>query len=318
MKLAKPTNEISRIQTLESYNILDTLPEQAYDDITYLASRIFGTPISLVSLVDSERQWFKSRQGLDASETHRDYAFCDHAIRQPENVFIVPDTHQDKRFSDNVLVTGAPFIRFYAGAPLITPSGNVLGTLCVIDREPRALSTAEEKTLSSLARLVMTQLQLRMSLIEAEKNIETQKKLEATIRESEERFQAFMANTPAVTFIKNNEGKYTFVNKKFFNVFNKTLGEVIGKTDQELWPSETADKFRENDKLILTNQIPMNFEETTTNNDGSASYWLSCKFPLHDSENNELLAGISFDITDRFMKFRCSNINIVLKPPLLN
>jgi two-component system NtrC family sensor kinase len=146
MKLAKPTNEISRIQTLESYNILDTLPEQAYDDITYLASRIFGTPISLVSLVDSERQWFKSRQGLDASETHRDYAFCDHAIRQPENVFIVPDTHQDKRFSDNVLVTGAPFIRFYAGAPLITPSGNVLGTLCVIDREPRALSTAEEKT----------------------------------------------------------------------------------------------------------------------------------------------------------------------------
>lgn len=299
MKLEKPTNEVSRIKTLESYDILDTLPEQAYDDITFLASRIFSTPISLVSLVDSERQWFKSRQGLDTVETHRDYAFCDHAIRQPDHVFVIPDTHQDSRFSDNVLVTGAPFIRFYAGAPLVTPSGNVLGTLCVIDREPRELSDSERKTLSALARLVMTQLQLRMSLIEAEKNNKIQRSMEASMRESEARFQAFMANAPAVTFIKNKEGRYTFANKKFFNVFNKTPDQVIGKSDQELWPSETADMLRENDTLILKNNMPMSLEESTPNSDGSLNYWLSCKFPLHDVENNELIAGISIDITDR-------------------
>ena len=299
MKLDRPTNEISRIQTLESYDILDTLPEQAYDDITYLASRIFKTPISLVSLVDSERQWFKSRQGLDALETHRDYAFCDHAIRQPDHVFVIPDTHQDSRFIDNVLVTGAPFIRFYAGAPLVTPSGNVLGTLCVIDREPRKLSEADKKTLSALARLVMTQLELRLSLIEAEKNNENLRVIQASKRESDERFQAFMANTPAVTFIKNKDGKYTFANKKFFNVFNKSHDQVIGKTDYDLWPSETAAILRQNDQLILKNHMPMSLEESTPNTDGSLSYWLSCKFPLHDVENNELIAGISFDITDR-------------------
>jgi PAS domain S-box-containing protein len=214
-------------------------------------------------------------------------------------------------------VTGAPFIRFYAGAPLVTPSGNVLGTLCVIDREPRELSAAEEKTLSALARLVMTQLQLRMSLIEAEKHIEIERLMKASMRESEERFQAFMANTPAVTFIKNKKGEYTFVNKKFFNVFNKTHDEVIGKTDQDLWPSETAEILRENDKLILKNNMPMNLEESTPNSDGSLSYWLSCKFPLHDIMSFSL-EYLSISQNENFMKFRWKNINADLKQQFLN
>ncbi len=299
MKADLPKNEQSRLQALQRYRILDTLPEKAYDDITLLASKMCSTPIALVSLIDSDRQWFKSKQGLDVSETHRDHAFCAHAIHHPKNLLIVPDTHQDKRFTDNVLVTGAPFIRFYAGAPLVTTSGDVLGTLCVIDRQPREFSPEEEETLGALARLVITQLELRLSIIEAEKSIQTRIQMEASMRESEERFQAFMANTPAVTFIKNKDGKYIFVNNKFFNVFNKKKSEVLGKTDQDLWPSETAAILRENDKMILNNNMPMSLEESTPNADGSLSYWLSCKFPLHDAQGNKLLAGLSLDITDR-------------------
>lgn len=299
MKADLPENEQSRLQALQSYCILDTLPEEAYDDITLLASKICDAPIALVSLIDSDRQWFKSKQGLNVSETHRDHAFCAHAIHHPEDLLIIPDTHEDKRFTDNILVTSSPFIRFYAGAPLVTTSGDVLGTLCVIDRQPRKLSASQEKTLSSLARLVMTQLELRHSLIEAKKNIEIQAQMEASIRESEERFQAFMANAPAVTFIKNSEGEYIFVNDKFFHVFNKKQNEVLGKTDQELWPAETAAILRENDKLILKNNLPMSLEESTPNADGSLNYWLSCKFPLHDAQGNKLLAGLSIDISDR-------------------
>lgn len=299
MKADLPENEQSRLQALQSYCILDTMPEEAYDDITLLASKICSTPIALISLIDTDRQWFKSKQGLDVPETHRDHAFCAHAIHHPDDLLIVPDTHEDQRFTDNILVTSSPFIRFYAGAPLVTTSGDVLGTLCVIDRQPRELDASQEKTLSALARLVMTQLELRHSLIEAEKNIEIQTQMEASKRESEERFQAFMANTPAVTFIKNSEGHYIFVNKKFFNVFNKKPNEVLGKTDQDLWPAETAAILRENDKLILKNNMPMSIEESTPNADGSLSYWLSSKFPLHDAQGNTLLAGLSIDITDR-------------------
>jgi signal transduction histidine kinase len=168
MAAPKPHNEAQRLGALRGYNILDTKREDAFDDLTRIAAQICATPMALVSLVDENRQWFKSDVGLGASETPRELAFCAHAILQ-DKVFEVPDAHDDVRFHDNALVTGAPHLRFYAGAPLQTPEGHSLGTLCVLDRVPRNLSEDQKAALQALARQAMAQMELRRALQEAER-----------------------------------------------------------------------------------------------------------------------------------------------------
>lgn len=163
-KSSLPTNhgEPERLLALQRYQVLDSLPEQDYDDLTTIAAQICDAPIALVSLIDSDRQWFKSRYGLDATETPRSQAFCSHAIQKPEEVMIVPNASEDSRFADNPLVTDNPNIRFYAGAPLVTSDGFALGTLCVIDRVPRELNSAQIKALEALSRQVISQLEVRL------------------------------------------------------------------------------------------------------------------------------------------------------------
>lgn len=156
-----PTDEAQRLAALQVYGILDTPPEQDFDDFTRIASQVCGTPISLISLVDEARQWFKAKVGLEATETPRDLAFCAHVILQHE-VMVVPDSSLDQRFHDNPLVTGAPFVRFYAGAPLETPSGQRIGTLCVIDHQPRQLTSEQIAALQALARQIINLLELRL------------------------------------------------------------------------------------------------------------------------------------------------------------
>ncbi|MBF0372085.1 MAG: GAF domain-containing protein [Alphaproteobacteria bacterium] len=156
-----PPNEADRLAALINYGILDTDFEETYDRITRIAANIFGVPIALVSLVDGHRQWFKSAFGLDVRETPREVAFCARAILGPD-VFMVPDAAADPRFSSNPLVVEQPGIRFYAGAPLVTPEGFALGTMCVIDRRARqALSPAQTQVLQDLAAVVMDLMEAR-------------------------------------------------------------------------------------------------------------------------------------------------------------
>lgn len=163
-----PKNEDERLAELLSYDIIDTEAEKLFDDLTALASQICETPIALISLVDPNRQWFKSRVGLDAEETSREIAFCSHAILQ-EDVFEIPNATLDPRFHDNPLVTGSPDIRFYAGAPLITPSGHAIGTLCAIDKKPRRLTDAQKMSLQTLSKSVVAHLELRRKNRELER-----------------------------------------------------------------------------------------------------------------------------------------------------
>ncbi len=173
-------NEHQRLATLLNYEVLDSEDEQAFNELTELASAVCGTPISLISLVDDQRQWFKSRVGLGATETPKSIAFCSHAILQNE-VFEIPNALEDSRFADNPLVTGDPDIRFYAGAPLVAPDGSPIGTLCVIDRKPKQLTDDQARALQILSKQVISQLELRLHTRRLEKIAKEQQNLLATI-----------------------------------------------------------------------------------------------------------------------------------------
>src|SRR5215203_4778320 len=166
-----PENEISRLKALQEYKVMDTLPEQAYDNFTRLAALICNTPIALITLLDEERQWFKSRIGLERSEIPREDAICNHTIIMPDDILIVNDATQDARFVSNPLVVLEPNIRFYAGVPLVTSSGEALGTICVMDDKPRDVTQEQLDALQVLSREVMGQFELRRSIATLERSV---------------------------------------------------------------------------------------------------------------------------------------------------
>jgi len=175
-----PKQEKRRLAVLHHYEILDTPPEEHFDAITTLAAQVCEAPIALVSLVDSNRQWFKSKVGVTFCETSRDLAFCAHAIME-KGLFIVEDAASDRRFASNPLVTSDPQIRFYAGAPLIAPNDLILGTLCVIDRVPRTLTREQVEALRALSRLVMALLEFRREAIQLKRTLLNQQLAERSL-----------------------------------------------------------------------------------------------------------------------------------------
>lgn len=242
-----------RLQALRSYAVLDTPAEQAYDDIVVLASLICGTPIALISLVDEDRQWFKARVGVDAMETPRGQAFCAHAIVNPEQVMEVQDASKDARFAANPLVTGEPGIRFYAGAPLVTPSGSALGTVCVIDCVPRVLTPVMEGALKALSRQVTALLALRHANIELELLAKAQRERQSQLERYQQKLETLnvdlvhQSQTDALTGLKNRRAFDSVLGVEFsraqrlasplalimvdvdhFKNFNDDLGHVAG------------------------------------------------------------------------------------------
>jgi signal transduction histidine kinase len=185
-----PANETERLQALYRYDILDTEIEPAYDEIAEIAAYICQTPAALISLVDKDRQWFKSTVGVSIRETPREVAFCAHAIHQQDQLLVVDDATQDQRFADNPLVIYDPKLRFYAGAPLNTPDGYCLGTLCVVDYQPRHLSPEQLRALNALSHQVITQMELRVSLRRLKNYARDLQKL----NESKNRFFATLAH----------------------------------------------------------------------------------------------------------------------------
>jgi len=177
-----PNNETERLNTLRGYGILDTHPEDRFDDLTLLAAAICGTPISKISLIDEDRQWFKSKIGLELCQTPRVDAFCAHTIMSPE-LFVVPDACEDPRFAGNPLVLGEPHIRFYAGAPLTAPNGHNLGALCVLDVVPRWLSSEQLESLRMLSHQVMAQVILRKNLQDLRTALKAREDLEHDLEE---------------------------------------------------------------------------------------------------------------------------------------
>ncbi len=311
-----PDKESERLAALRRYDILDTSAEAEFDDITRLASQMCGTPIALISLLDTGRQWFKSKVGLEASETPRDLAFCAYALHSSE-VMEVPNALDDERFRDNPLVTSDPNIRFYAGAPLVTPDGLSIGTLCVIDRKPRHLTPEQREALAALGRQVVRQLELRLTarreqqLTEELSRVEANKALEffshsvsQDLRETEARFrQLAEQNDEGLWFVALNPERVVYVNpamEKFYELSAERFYQ-----DPRVWLGaiHTDDRARVQDvwEAWAADQAPPLEEEyRVVRPDGSVRWALTSGTRIRDEAGAiTQLSGRVRDITER-------------------
>jgi diguanylate cyclase (GGDEF)-like protein/PAS domain S-box-containing protein len=287
--------EDRRLAAVRALHILDTEPEAVFDEAVLLASTLCGTPVSLVTILDEQRQWFKAKVGVEIAETPREHAFCAHAIQQTD-VFVVADAHLDPRFRDNPLVTGEICLRFYAGMPLVTTDAHALGTLCVMDTRPRDLTPEQKAALKILARQVTTHIEQRMRMTALNQVLAEQATAEQEISGSNALFQAFMDNSPLVSYMKDGQGRLIYYNRPFAEQFQVSRTEWINKSDFDIWPAEFAALFRALDLSVLECGKLVVSEQTSPGLRGE-THWRSYKFPFVNDAGARFLAGMSLDIS---------------------
>jgi PAS domain S-box-containing protein len=306
MKASLPENEAARLTALRGLDILDTAPELPFDELSELAAYICQTPIALISLVDEHRQWFKSRVGWEIDETAREWAFCAHAILEPD-LFVVPDALADKRFADCPLVTSPPCVRFYAGAPLVTLEGHALGTLCVLDHKPRELTPEQARALRALSHQVVAQLRLRAQLAE-QTRINTElarankalRESENALREQRNQLTVLLDHLPIMVFGVDEEGRYCLWNRECERVTGYTRDEVLGRSRSDLYPHWYPDpSYREWVFGQAVTHAYRDLETTITIRDGTTRICSWSNFSTEVHIPGLSVWGSGTDITER-------------------
>ena len=299
-----PPNEAERLHALDRYAILDTPPEHAFDRVTTLAARLLHMPFALVTLVDERRLWFKSCYGLGASQIGRELGFCAQTIRET-TLFVIPDTHADPFYATNPLVIDTPFVRFYAGAPLLSSDGYAIGSLCVLDTEPRTLSTVEQATLQDLAAIVVDELELRVAMRTKDEEMAERARAEAereasrhALAESEARLRAIVDHANMMIYIKDRDGRYLLMNQAGADLLGRPLHEIVGYCSDEVVSPEQQAQIRAIDRQVLHTQQPYSYEHPVSQHDDRTL--LTTKFPYRGPTGDVLgVVGIGRDITER-------------------
>ncbi|WP_081290777.1 diguanylate cyclase domain-containing protein [Mycobacterium asiaticum] len=280
---ARQSGEVDRLRALASFAVLDTPAEKVFDDLAALAAHVCATPIALISLVDAERHWFKARHGLDLTEVARRHFFCTHALYSTDTM-TVADARVDPRFAAIPLVVDRPQLRFYAGAPLRTADGHVLGTLCVLDTKTRVLDEPARRFLTVLADQVISQLEMRRQ--------------GAALRQQQRMLAAVLEHTDVLIYAKDVDGRFVMSNAALQRVTQVT-GGLIGRTDHELFPIDIADEYRRHDTHIMTTRERQVFTEDLIHPDGSTHTYRSTKFPLINDAGEVIgIGGVSTDVTE--------------------
>jgi PAS domain S-box-containing protein len=313
MNAPLPENEAQRLAALRGLGILDTPPELAFDELSALAAYICQTPIALISLVDEDRQWFKSRVGWAARETSREVAFCAHTILQPD-LLVVPDARADERFAQNPLVTSPPGIRFYAGAPLVTPEGHALGTICVLDHKPRELTADQVGALRYLSHQVVAQLRLGKQLAELARanealraEVSQRRRAEDALRRSEDELRektaqlsVLLDHLPVMVFGVDAEGRYCLWNRECERVLGYPQAEVLGRTRREMYPHWYPDpSYREWVFAQALTHDYRDLETTITTRDGTPRVCSWSNFSTHVHIPGLSVWGIGIEVTAR-------------------
>jgi PAS domain S-box-containing protein len=297
-----PAQDAKRIEALRNYEILDTPPQKAFDDLVKLAAQVCGVPMAAVSLVDSDRQWFKARLGIPLAQTSLDTSICAHGIVEDGDLFIVPDAIKDPRFQDMALVRNDPHIRFYTGARLADSEGHALGMLCVMDHSPRTLNGPQLDALRMLARQVVNQMEMHRELARHERSRDLLESRQKELKHSEHLYHSLVENVPLIILRKDAGGRITFANNALCRVLGRTYEELIGLTDFDLMPQDIAERFRTNDQRVLaTGEIMETLEEIPISPARTMIFQLTT-IPLFDAEENIVgVQVISKDFTEHHL-----------------